>query len=108
MKTKAQDGDFGSRHTNLGNSSPSNGELSSAVESEEASGDAVTTGISHDRSSKLDKSFGSLHICESGTLYTGNGFWATLHGEVIPLCATELDKHVPLILWLAKECPRSL
>ncbi|KAM0260144.1 hypothetical protein ACHAQJ_002909 [Trichoderma viride] len=82
MKTRAQDGDSGPRHTNLRNSSPGNGELSSTVEREEAFSDAITTGPPHDRPYKLDRSFGSLHICESGTLYTGNGFLATLHSEL--------------------------
>ncbi|RFU80574.1 fungal specific transcription factor domain-containing [Trichoderma arundinaceum] len=69
-------------HTKLGNSRPSDGRASLGTEGEATSSDTGTTGPSHDQSYTLSKSFGSLHICESGTLYTSNGFWATLHGEL--------------------------
>ncbi|KAK4082699.1 transcriptional regulator family: Fungal Specific TF [Trichoderma aggressivum f. europaeum] len=38
--------------------------------------------VYHEDTQKLNGSFGSLHVCEEGTLYTSNGFWTALHGEL--------------------------
>ncbi|KAL7940495.1 fungal-specific transcription factor domain-containing protein [Trichoderma barbatum] len=82
MKAEAHDKDLPSRHTNLGNVSPGNSEPSSRVEREAASSGAHAMDSYHDLSHDLSRSFGSLHVCEGGTLYTSNGFWAALQGEL--------------------------
>ncbi|UKZ72453.1 hypothetical protein TrVFT333_000082 [Trichoderma virens FT-333] len=81
MKAQAQDKDCTLRHTNSGNAGPNNNGLGSAVEEEDAD-NTLAINSHHDLSNKLSRSFGSLHVCESGTLYTSNGFWAALHGEL--------------------------
>lgn len=85
MKVQAQDKDSTSRQTDSDVRSQNNSE--SYLRTEDAtSNDTDTLSSYHDLSHKLSRSFGSLHICESGTLYTSNGFWAALQGEVIFLC----------------------
>lgn len=86
MKAQAQDRDSTFPRTNSVNMSPSN-ELNSRAEGEVVSSDPNTINSYHDLSHKLSRSFGSLHVCEGGTLYTSNGFWSALHGEVISLSA---------------------
>lgn len=84
LKAQAQDKeDFAPRHTESGNMSPNESSKSSTAEEQGFSIDTHTIDSRHNLSHKLSKSFGSLHVCESGTMYTGNGFWAALHGEVI-------------------------
>lgn len=54
----------------------------SGAEADSTTGGSETTESCSDLSHQLSKTFGSLHVCEGGTLYTSNGFWAALHGEV--------------------------
>ncbi|KAL7808725.1 fungal-specific transcription factor domain-containing protein [Trichoderma aethiopicum] len=54
----------------------------SGAEADSTTGDSGTTESCSDLSHQLSKTFGSLHVCEGGTLYTSNGFWAALHGEL--------------------------
>lgn len=82
LKAQAQDKDFIPGHTDSGNTSPSRNDESSTAGEEESSIDAHTISSRHNLSYGLSKSFGKLHVCESGSMYTGNGFWAALHGEV--------------------------
>lgn len=83
LKAQAQDKDFIPGHTDSGNTSPSKNGEGSTAEEEASSLDAHTINSRHNLSYGLSKSFGRLHVCESGIMYTGNGFWAALHGEVI-------------------------
>ncbi|EHK42355.1 hypothetical protein TRIATDRAFT_33282 [Trichoderma atroviride IMI 206040] len=82
LKAQAQDKDFIPGHTNSGNTSPSKNGEGSIAEEEGAFIDARTINSRHNLSYGLSKSFGRLQVCESGTMYTGNGFWAALHGEL--------------------------
>lgn len=85
LKGQAQDKDFIPRHTNSGNMSPNKSSESSTAEGEGSPISTHPIDSRHNLSYNLSKSFGRLHVCESGTMYTGNGFWAALHGEVISL-----------------------
>lgn len=79
-------GSLNLRRTDAGDMSPSKNGEGSTAEEEGAPLDTHTNNMKspHDLSHTLSKSFGSLHACESGTIYTGNSFWTALHGEVIP------------------------
>ncbi|KAK1251992.1 hypothetical protein MKX08_003179 [Trichoderma sp. CBMAI-0020] len=82
LKAQAQDKDFIPGHIDLGDTARSKNGESSTPEEEESFIDARTNNSRHNLSYGLSKSFGRLHVCESGTMYTGNGIWAALHGEL--------------------------
>lgn len=82
LKAQAQDKDFIPRHADPGNMSPNKSSESSRAEEEGSSISTRPIDSHHNPSYNLSKSFGRLHVCESGTMYTGNGFWAALHGEL--------------------------
>ncbi|KAL6831516.1 fungal-specific transcription factor domain-containing protein [Trichoderma sp. SZMC 28015] len=82
MKAQARDEDSTPRHTNSGNVPARNSKLDSTTQIDPASHDIHAMDAYHDNTQKLSRSFGSLHVCEEGTLYTSNGFWTALHGEL--------------------------
>lgn len=82
MKAQARDEDSTPRHTNSGNVPTRSSKLDSTTHIDAAPHDIHAMDAHHDNTQKLSRSFGSLHVCEEGTLYTSNGFWTALHGEV--------------------------
>ncbi|KAL7952942.1 fungal-specific transcription factor domain-containing protein [Trichoderma compactum] len=82
MKAQARDEDSTPRHTNSGNVPTRNSVSDSTTQIDPAPHDIHATDAYHDNTQKLSRSFGSLHVCEEGTLYTSNGFWTALHGEL--------------------------
>ncbi|KAL7811913.1 hypothetical protein V8C26DRAFT_407556 [Trichoderma gracile] len=79
---KAQDKTGTSHHTASGDAIAAEGESISSAEADSAASGSNATDSCSDLSHKLSKSFGSLHVCGGGTLYTSNGFCAALHDEV--------------------------
>ncbi|KAL7915530.1 fungal-specific transcription factor domain-containing protein [Trichoderma velutinum] len=82
MKAQARDEDSTPRHTNSSNVDTRSSKLDSTTEEGLAPHDIHAMEAYHDNTHKVSRSFGSLHVCEEGTLYTSNGFWAALHGEL--------------------------
>ncbi len=99
MRTKGEAVDFAGHQSSESesDSDPGNGGVSLRAEGDAASNDSSPARPCHNHSYRLHRSFGSLHLCESGALYTGNAFWTALHGEVTSLSmqlGKELDSYL--------------
>ncbi|ETS02697.1 hypothetical protein M419DRAFT_77049 [Trichoderma reesei RUT C-30] len=79
---KAQEKNGTSRHIESGDAIAEEGESIPRAGADSAASGSNTTDSCSDLSHKLSKSFGSLHVCGGGTLYTSNGFCAALHDEL--------------------------
>ncbi|PNP48042.1 hypothetical protein THARTR1_10384 [Trichoderma harzianum] len=82
MKAQARDEDSTPRHTNSDDVPTRSSKPDSTTRIDPAPHDIHAMDAYHDNTQKLSRSFGSLHVCEEGTLYTSNGFWTALHGEL--------------------------